>query len=1186
MEERRAGSDSALLGEGSGESVKRMTGSAASKRPSVRLVCAVALFAAVPAGGQQVDLVSLAATPASVPGGTAQAFDVSVDGRWMVFESRAIHMVPGQSDGNGAPDVFLHDRVAGTTILVSHAHGSPLTAAGAEGQGAVISADGRWIAFASPSGNLIAGQTAPPISFSIQVFLYDRVSGMMTLVSGSGGSPTTAGNNGSFGPQLTADGRYVTFVSWATDLVAGLTDSNGELDVYVYDRQADTTTLVSRSSGAVTVAGNGESFNPRISADGRYVGFVSRATDLVPGQTDGNSGDDIFLFDRVVGTTVLVSHASGSPTTAGNGSSGNAAPFLSADGRRVGFDSTATDLVPAQVDTPGTQDAFLFDQASGSILLLSYANGSLATAVGGLQAIVSGDGNWIAFSSAATNVVAGQVDSNGVNDIFLRDRAAGTTALVSHAAGAVTTAGDGFSGHYTMSDEGIWIGFHSLASNLVAGGTDGNAAEDVFLYERATGAISLASHAGASTTITANGRSINPQISGDGTRIGFLSLATDLAASPSDVNGDFDLFLAERATGGVAAVSLRAPGPPSVTAERPSIVESLSADGRYVVFKSDAGNLVPGQLQNGLNVFLHDRLSGLTTLVSRSAGSPTFPATGWDPVLSLDGRWVAFLSSSTSLVQGQTDSNGAGSDFLFCQGCDVFLFDRISGATTLVSHRSGSPTQTGDGSSASVSLSNDGRYVAFMSFASDLIPGPMGPKDLNVFLFDRLTGSTVLVSRSSASPSAGGNGSSFGSVVSDDGRSVAFTSTATNLVPGQMDTPESLDVFLWDRETQGVTLVSRSSASPQAPGNNSSFDPVISADGRFVAFVSQASDLVTGQVDGGVSLDIFLWDRVSGATTLVSRVSGSPTVAGSGLASDPTMSADGRFVAFGSSAIDLVSGQIDVNHVAQGFPVDIFLWDRLAGETVLVSRSVAGSTTTGNSGSFTPVVSRDGRFVAFSSGASDLLSAGADKNASRDVFVFDRLSGTTTLASRAAGSPTSSGNGDSGAVFGGTPRVNADGTVVAFDSQASDLVDGDENGTVDVFTFSRSVGTAFHTLPPCRLIDTREPGSGPALASGVTATLAVHGACGVPATAQAVALNVTITQPTGAGHLALHPGDVGAPDTSTINFSPGQTRSNNAIQRLALNGSGGLAVTPAVTGGGSVHVILDVVGYFEEVPTP
>ncbi len=163
---------------------------------------------------------------------------------------------------------------------------------------------------------------------------------------------------------------------------------------------------------------------------------------------------------------------------------------------------------------------------------------------------------------------------------------------------------------------------------------------------------------------------------------------------------------------------------------------------------------------------------------------------------------------------------------------------------------------------------------------------------------------------------------------------------------------------------------------------------------------------------------------------------------------------------------------------------------------------------------------------------------------------------------------------------GSRPVISADGLTVAFTSGNSDLVPGDLNLAYDAFAYSVLSGQPgrFYTVAPCRLLDSR---TGAAFASGDSQTVTANGACGIPPTATAVAANVTVTQTSAQGHLTLHAGDLPAPGASTINFAAGQTRANNAILPLAANGDGTLAVTPFVLGGGSVHVIVDVTGYFE-----
>jgi hypothetical protein len=198
-----------------------------------------------------------------------------------------------------------------------------------------------------------------------------------------------------------------------------------------------------------------------------------------------------------------------------------------------------------------------------------------------------------------------------------------------------------------------------------------------------------------------------------------------------------------------------------------------------------------------------------------------------------------------------------------------------------------------------------------------------------------------------------------------------------------------------------------------------------------------------------------------------------------------------------------------------------------------------------------------------------------DTNQGPDVFLYDRIAGTSDLLSRTLTSPQAAGNAS-----GSTIAISADGSRIAFGSLASDLVAFDFNGEADVFLSTHALpGRSFFTLPPCRLLDTRQ--GGPALASGAVARFAAHGACGIPDSARALAVNVTLAQSTGDGHLNLYPGDIAPPLASTINFAAGQTRANNAVLQLSLDGLGHFAASPFVVGNGTVDLIVDVSGFFE-----
>jgi Tol biopolymer transport system component len=390
----------------------------------------------------------------------------------------------------------------------------------------------------------------------------------------------------------------------------------------------------------------------------------------------------------------------------------------------------------------------------------------------------------------------------------------------------------------------------------------------------------------------------------------------------------------------------------------------------------------------------------------------------WSPSISADGRYVAFFSMATNLVAG--DTNGAS---------DIFVRDRNTGTTYLVSRDSAGVAGTSD--SYNPSISADGRYVAFESMATNLVAGDTTLGIRNIFVRDRQTGTTFLVSKSSAGVE--GDSHSYSPVLSEDGRYVAFHSEATNLVSGDINANK--DIFVRDRQTGTTTLVSKSSAG--VPGNGLSEGASISADGRYVAFDSSATNLVAGDANG--DYDAFVRDRNTGTTYLVSKSSAG--VNGNYLSSIPSISADGRYVAFESYATNLVSG--DANAAR-----DIFVRDRQTGSTTRVSRDSAGAE--GNGASYEPSLSADGRYAVFYSDATNLLSG--DSNAVSDIFVRDRQTGTTYLVSR--DSAGSVGNGAS--TF---PSLSGDCRYVAFQSAATNLVSGDINGKDDIFVRDRTTGT-------------------------------------------------------------------------------------------------------------------------------
>ncbi|HEX7839423.1 MAG TPA: Ig-like domain-containing protein, partial [Kofleriaceae bacterium] len=337
---------------------------------------------------------------------------------------------------------------------------------------------------------------------------------------------------------MSGDGRYIAFTSTLA-LIAG--DTNGVLDVYLYDRGTRTVSRASEATGGGQA--NDVSRNPRISADGRYVVFESLATNLVPGDT--NNALDVFRHDRLTGETVRVSVATGG----GQASGSSVDPRISDDGNLIVFSSTAFDLVAN--DANGASDIFVRDVAAGTTTRVSLSITGGDADLPSTEPAISGDGRFVAFSSPATNLVAG--DTNSVSDIFVRDLTAGTTTRVSVSStgGQADKASTGAS----LSRDGRFISFLSSATNLVAG------ASGTQVYVRDTQALTTTRPLTTSTATWA-------RLSSDGRYL------TALGASGVSICDRF------------AAITVTPPGSSAW------LWPSLSGNGRYVVVLSSSGSLV------------------------------------------------------------------------------------------------------------------------------------------------------------------------------------------------------------------------------------------------------------------------------------------------------------------------------------------------------------------------------------------------------------------------------------------------------------------------------------------------------------------------------------------------------------------------------------------------------------------
>ncbi len=397
----------------------------------------------------------------------------------------------------------------------------------------------------------------------------------------------------------------------------------------------------------------------------------------------------------------------------------------------------------------------------------------------------------------------------------------------------------------------------------------------------------------------------------------------------------------------------------------------ISADGRFVAFRSLATNLVAGGDTNGFSdIFRRDLQSGQTirvSVVNVLLGTET-DGNSNNPSISADGNLVAFTSHAANLVPG--DGNVAS---------DVFVRNIAAGTTTRVSVANDGAE--GDSGSDSSAISALGNIIAFRSDATNLVPEGDTNVASDVFVRNIL-GTPTTTRASVATGGAQGNGGSGSNqvAVSANGNVVGFTSVASNLILNDTNGVSS-DVFVRNLGTSTTTLISQTTLGLQ--GFNSSWSCALSSDGMIVAFVSN-NGMVNGDTNNAA--DVFVRDIITGTTTRISVASGANGTAGnlgSGVSPDGTggidISSDGRYVVFRSKATNLI--KVDKNNFE-----DVFLRDRQANKTTLVSVAF-GVTTPANGLSVGPSMSADGRYVMFCSYASNLLAAGVDNNGWQDVFV-------------------------------------------------------------------------------------------------------------------------------------------------------------------------------------------------------
>jgi Tol biopolymer transport system component len=810
---------------------------------------------------------------------------ISDDGTRVVYSSAADNLVDG--DTNGHLDVFLTTLNPGKPPVapVPGAGGHPgdpgvppsvtstvrisVGPGGAQGngdsQGASISPDGHWIAFESTASNLVASDPNGAVS---DVFVYhvdDQSLRLASVPAGGGGA-----NGNSYSASVANNGT-VSFTSVATNLVAA---ASGQ-QVYA-SPAAGPTVLVSATSGGA--GGDGTSGESTISGDGTKVAFTSDATTLGTGHA---KGDDIFV--RNLGATYSLYMLTSGATAY--------LPSISADGSKVIF-------IANGIDSDGIGDVYQ-GPSDGSARPTIYAScpcrdgGKVAP---GTAAI--GSNGAIVYSSASpfsksNRYIDAQVFEHNPSQAMVSAAPDGKPAT----APALFPSVDG---------DGGLVAFQTAAGNLVD--DDVNDANDVFVAQMGDGGNGFESWRMVRVSVYATGGNIHaadsfaplPQqpasVSADGNLVAFTSDSSNLV--PGDTNSASDVFVRNRSTGVTERVSVANDGG---QANGASLWPAMSDDGRFVVFESDASNLVAGDTNGAMDVFVRDRLKNITRRLSEKPGVGQSPLPSQHPTISPNGLWAAWDSAGDFSA---TPPSGSGEP-------NVFRFNMESGDIDMVSTMAPTPDfpnrRAGFKASWEPSIANDGT-VAFLSdqyaMTASNADDPIGaiPNYTDVYVA-RPDGTLVKASYNSDPQPVPTIGDSFDPRISADGTHVAFVVNGkTNMPTTGGDSNVGSDVYVRDLGAGKTTLVDVPAGGGGAATGDSRW-PAISGDGGEVAFVSDATNLVPG--DANNAADIFV-AALGGAVSLsrIGPAGGDPN----GPSAMPALSPDGHTLVFASRASNLVAG--------------------------------------------------------------------------------------------------------------------------------------------------------------------------------------------------------------------------------------------------------------------------------------
>ena len=950
----------------------------------------------------------------------SRANHFSADNKLMVFASSATNITGGASSGMG--NIYLYNFTNDTTTLISK------NAEGEEANGwslsPSISYHGDLVVYASKASNL--GPSDNDDYYDI--YAYDVFSGTTQLLS----SPSIFRD--AKNPAISGNGEYVVFQA---DVHKGLDESGDQFNQSVVYRIAMADQSISRVSHREddpdSSSEHGDSTFPSISYDGTVVAFQSEAIDMSDPRPEGGEVcgavacfDHIYYWKSDTQEIFPVSRNAGE-NDFGNGDSVYAT--VSGDGTAVAFQSLANNIASGRdAAADALWDIYSFEVDTG---VVNFASRDVNTEGNGdsIQPSLSYSGRSIFFTSKSTNLDPSDIDQDSFFDVYRFHRGISKTELFSKRGDAVQPMYDGYNIEPVISPALNKLAFTS-SSSQIAGDWEGG--YQVLVMDPGLTPSPLPNFAPKLTSLSTSPDQVKTGLPGFNLVVNFLDPNND--THTADIDWDDGTTLhnhpVTKGTPNPIGHVYEAAGTYDITVTVTdsgdgNLTDTMTLNINVVDAAPAAQSQVPtpsvqlSENRDSLLSFQPTEMSEPETITRLSEDPVGLPGDGASTTgrnglrhISQDGRYVVFQSQATTLHPLDSDPEW-----------DIYRYDTIGGSIDLISVSASG--EKGNRASTQPTISADGTLVTFQSRATNLHADDSSG-DWDIFIRDLSAGTTSLLSRADGETGAKGNSHSQQPSISADGTYVTFQSVASNLFTGLATT--GTQVYVRDRANATTSLVSVNAVTEL--GNGPSIKPVISADGRWIAYQSKATNLHAAAATD-THWDIFLteWQGANPAPVLVSRDTAG-TGSGNWPSLNPTISADGQFVAFQSKATNVHGDD------SQSQP-DIYVYDRDTDTVALVSNGLPPGRNQ------RPSISGDGCLVAYQSSATTLHPD--DSTAEKDVYVYNRADQSTMLISRVGV------DGAKGDQASHSPTLSNDATLVAFTSQADNLAEGHSSSVPQVF---------------------------------------------------------------------------------------------------------------------------------------